>query len=58
MTMQMPKERVTANLPGSDWDATTTFCGLLGFDVVSRSPEWMILRRGPLEIKFFPMKYA
>jgi catechol 2,3-dioxygenase-like lactoylglutathione lyase family enzyme len=49
-------DRVTANLPSSDFDRTAEFYGSLGFEPVFRAEGWMILRSGPLEIEFFAMK--
>jgi hypothetical protein len=54
--MTMSNERVTANLPSRNFDKTAAFYSSLGFDVAFRSAQWMILRSGPLEIEFFPMK--
>jgi catechol 2,3-dioxygenase-like lactoylglutathione lyase family enzyme len=48
------RERVTANLPARDLGATEAFYGRLGFARAFRDDGWMILRRGPLEIEFFP----
>jgi hypothetical protein len=47
-------DRITANLPSRDFAATTEFYGRLGFDMMFRNEAWMILRRGPLELEFFP----
>lgn len=54
--LTMSQERVTANLPSRDFDRTAAFYESLGFNVAFRNGEWMILRSGPLEIEFFPMK--
>ena len=48
------RERVTANLPARDLGATEAFYARLGFETEFRDEGWMILRRGPLEIEFFP----
>lgn len=48
------RERVTANLPARDLGATQAFYARLGFATEFRDEGWMILRRGPLEIEFFP----
>jgi len=48
------RDRITANLPSRDYDATIAFYGRLGFSVGYRSADWLILDRGPLEIEFFP----
>ncbi|MBL4917726.1 bleomycin resistance protein [Szabonella alba] len=50
----MPADRITANLPSRDFDRTEAFYGRLGFLRAFRNEGWMILRRGPLEIEFFP----
>jgi len=50
----MPADRITANLPSKDFDSTEVFYGRLGFTRDFRNDGWMILRRGPLEIEFFP----
>ncbi|WP_136634647.1 bleomycin resistance protein [Pseudooceanicola onchidii] len=47
-------DRVTANLPAKDFDATVDFYGRMGFDVDYRDDHWLILRRDALEIEFFP----
>jgi catechol 2,3-dioxygenase-like lactoylglutathione lyase family enzyme len=47
-------DRVTANLPARDLDATAEFYAGLGFVPSFKDQGWMILRRGPLEIEFFP----
>lgn len=49
----MTVDRVTANLPSRDFDATAAFYGALGFACDYRDNSWMILSRGPLEIEFF-----
>jgi catechol 2,3-dioxygenase-like lactoylglutathione lyase family enzyme len=46
-------DRVTANLPARDLDATAAFYAKLGFVPTFKDDGWMILRRGPLEIEFF-----
>lgn len=48
-------DRVTANLPSRDLDATSTFYRALGFTVNFKDEGWMILSRGSLKIEFFPM---
>ncbi len=48
-------DRVTANLPSRDLDKTAAFYEGLGFTVGFKDEGWMILRRGPLELEFFPM---
>jgi hypothetical protein len=47
-------ERITANLPAIDFDATAEFYMKLGFEVDFKDTGWMILSRGALEIEFFP----
>lgn len=47
-------DRVTANLPSRDFDRTEAFYAALGFAASYKDAHWMILRRGPLEIEFFP----
>jgi hypothetical protein len=47
-------DRATPNLPSRDFDATEAFWGGLGFVRAWRDADWMILRRGPLEVEFFP----
>lgn len=47
-------DRITANLPSRDFDATIAFYGRLGFEVGYRDQHWLILERGPLELEFFP----
>ena len=48
------RDRVTANLPAVDFDATAGFYAALGFVVDYRDDQWMILLLGALEIEFFP----
>src|SRR5690554_8056138 len=47
-------DRITANLPSRDFQATAEFYGRLGFEEMYRDEHWMILRRGTLEVEFFP----
>lgn len=47
-------DRITANLPSRDFAATSAFYAALGFTETFRNDGWMILRRGPLELEFFP----
>lgn len=47
-------DRITANLPARDFDATAAFYEALGFTVSYKDVAWMIMRRGPLELEFFP----
>lgn len=50
-------DRVTANLPSRDLDRTAAFYEALGFRVELQDEGWMILRRGALEIEFFPLDH-
>ncbi|MBL9057333.1 MAG: bleomycin resistance protein [Rhodobacteraceae bacterium] len=47
-------DRITANLPSRDFAATEAFYNRLGFRTDFRDDGWMILRRGALELEFFP----
>ena len=47
-------DRITANLPSRDFDATLAFYGALGFELAYRDDGWLILTRGPLLLEFFP----
>ncbi|MDR7124840.1 bleomycin resistance protein [Pseudotabrizicola sp. 4114] len=47
-------DRITANLPSRDFDATAAFYTQLGFAVGFRNAGWMILTRGDLVVEFFP----
>src|SRR4051812_1138045 len=47
-------DRITANLPARSFDETAPFYCALGFAVAFRDDGWMILRRGDLELEFFP----
>lgn len=44
----------TPNLPSRDLDLTAAFYAALGFETVYRDESWMILRRGSLQLEFFP----
>lgn len=50
----MAADRITANLPSRDFAATSAFYAALGFGEAFRDQGWMILRRGSLELEFFP----
>jgi hypothetical protein len=50
-------DRVTANLPSCDFDATAAFYEALGFTVGFKDEGWMIITRGSLEIEFFPLDH-
>lgn len=47
-------DRITANLPSKDFEATVEFYGRLGFNVAYRGKDWLIMLRGDLEVEFFP----
>lgn len=47
-------DRITANLPARDFDATEAFYHRLGFCTNFKDDGWMILSRGPLMVEFFP----
>lgn len=47
-------DRAVPNLPSRDLDATLAFYGGFGFEVVFRDEGWMVLRRGDLQLEFFP----
>lgn len=47
-------DRITANLPAIDMDATEAFYARLGFETDFKDAGWMILSRGPLVLEFFP----
>ncbi|HEU4696891.1 MAG TPA: bleomycin resistance protein [Sphingomicrobium sp.] len=47
-------DHATPNLPSRDFEATSRFYGALGFVESWRDEGWMILRRGPLILEFFP----
>lgn len=47
-------DRATPNLPSRDFDPTEAFYGAFGFERVFRDAGWMILRRGGLQLEFFP----
>lgn len=47
-------DRITANLPSRDLDKTAAFYEALGFQAGFKDDGWMIMRRGALEIEFFP----
>ncbi|MEM9129039.1 MAG: bleomycin resistance protein [Pseudomonadota bacterium] len=50
----MNNERITANLPSIDFDETEAFYAKLGFQTSYKGDGWMILKRGTLEVEFFP----
>lgn len=47
-------DRATPNLPSRDFDDTITFYGGFGFELSYRDDAWLILRRGELQLEFFP----
>lgn len=47
-------DRMTANLPSRDFQTTADFYGRLGFEVTYRDEHWMLMKRGALEVEFFP----
>jgi len=47
-------DRAVPNLPSRDFDATEAFYAGFGFDRAFRDDHWMILRRGGLQLEFFP----
>jgi catechol 2,3-dioxygenase-like lactoylglutathione lyase family enzyme len=50
----MAADRITANLPSRDFAATVAFYGAPGFVPTHHDEGWLILKRGPLELEFFP----
>ncbi len=49
-------DRATPNLPSRDFDVTSRFYEPLGFTEAWRDDGWMILRRGDLQLEFFPLR--
>ncbi len=47
-------DHATPNLPSRDFERTAEFYGRLGFVEGWRDDGWMILRRGGLQLEFFP----
>jgi catechol 2,3-dioxygenase-like lactoylglutathione lyase family enzyme len=47
-------DQATPNLPSRDLRATSRFYAGLGFREAFRDQGWLIVRRGPLQIEFFP----
>lgn len=47
-------DRVTANLPSRDLVETETFYAGLGFRKTFGDEGWLVLKRGALELEFFP----
>lgn len=54
MTDSVMPDRAVPNLPSRDLDATEAFYGGFGFVREFRDDGWMILRRGDLQLEFFP----
>ncbi len=49
-------DHATPNLPSRNFLATERWYGKLGFEVSYRSGHWMILRRGAVQLEFFPWR--
>ncbi|WP_368499769.1 bleomycin resistance protein [Herbiconiux sp. A18JL235] len=47
-------DRAVPNLPSRDFGVTAEFYGAFGFECVFRDEGWLILRRGTLQLEFFP----
>lgn len=47
-------DRAVPNLPSRHFDDSAAFYGGFGFVPAFRDAGWMILRRGELELEFFP----
>lgn len=47
-------DRAVPNLPSRDFDRTVAFYGGFGFVPTYRGDGWLILRRGDVELEFFP----
>lgn len=47
-------DRAVPALPSRDLDRTEAFYGAIGFERVFRDDGWLVLRRGALELEFFP----
>lgn len=54
MSTSEPHDRAVPNLPSRDFDATEAFYAGFGFARAFRDDGWMILRRGGLQLEFFP----
>lgn len=48
-------DRAVPNLPSRDFDGTVAFYGGFGFELDYRDDAWLILRRGELQLEFFPL---
>lgn len=51
-------DRAVPNLPSRDFDATVAFYGGFGFAVTFRDQHWLILRRGTIQLEFFPAPHV
>lgn len=47
-------DRSVPNLPSRDFASTVEFYGRFGFFPTFRDDTWLILRRGAIELEFFP----
>ena len=47
-------DHAVPNLPSRDFDDTIVFYGGFGFALAYRDDGWLILRRGELQLEFFP----
>jgi catechol 2,3-dioxygenase-like lactoylglutathione lyase family enzyme len=47
-------DRATPNLPSRDLDVTSDFYRSLGFSETFHDDGWLILRRGDIQLEFFP----
>lgn len=47
-------DHAVPNLPSRDFDRTIAFYGAFGFERTYRDAGWLILRRGDLQLEFFP----
>lgn len=54
MTHTAVRDRALPNLPSRDLDATEAFYAGFGFERRFRDEGWLILRRGELQLEFFP----
>ncbi|MFF1571737.1 bleomycin resistance protein [Leifsonia sp. NPDC058292] len=48
-------DRAVPNLPSRGFDDTIAFYGRFGFELAYRDEAWLILRRGTLQLEFFPL---
>ncbi|MGR0220738.1 bleomycin resistance protein [Agromyces sp. ZXT2-6] len=54
MSDSTPRDRAVPNLPSRDLDTSEAFYAGFGFERAFRDDGWMILRRGGLQLEFFP----